>query len=189
MFALWWDLPGRGFPHTSSFWPQSVPYSMLGSGHWMKKQRSKFSILILLHFEICSGLCVPIKCNDDYIATLDLFRYIYTGNWFLSPYFPSMLYAANKYLLAELRKELLLYIEAVSNNLYYQTALFILDDIILLSEAKAIEQCLKAIDAKAVPLLAWSEFKTIKYATLHCILSRDTLQASEVIFGDFFLFV
>lgn len=108
-----------------------------------------------------------------------IFRYLYCDDICLeADNVLACLYAAKKYLVPHLAKACVSYLET---SLTAKNACVLLSQSRLFEEPDLMQRCWEVIDAQAELALRSDGFVEIDYQTLISILSRETLNAKEVI--------
>jgi BTB/POZ domain-containing protein 3/6 len=96
------------------------------------------------------------------------------------------LYAAKKYLIPHLARACVSYLET---SLTARNACILLSQSRLFEEPDLMQRCWEVIDAQAELALASDGFVEIDFQTLESILSRETLNAKEVSFVGYILYL
>lgn len=113
------------------------------------------------------------------LSFLIIFRYLYCDDICLeADNVLACLYAAKKYLVPHLAKACVSYLET---SLTARNACVLLSQSRLFEEPDLMQRCWEVIDAQAELALRSDGFVEIDYQTLISILSRETLNAKEVI--------
>lgn len=111
-------------------------------------------------------------------AFLTMLRYLYCDEIRIEEEsILSLLYCAKKYLLPQLSRLCVQYLES---NLTHENACLLLSQSRLFDEGELVERCFEVIDAQAELALASDGFLDIDHDTLTQIASRETLHVKEV---------